>query len=170
MRISRTSMYAISAMIQLAELPPGIPFPCSQMAKTGEMPERFLLQILRILVNHGLLESTRGTEGGYSLARPASQISLLQILEAVDGPLISELPLLECIHPEARIHLQKKLRQIAIDTCRHLADVLLVDLEIPRTYEEGLAAIPMQTIAYKKNNGIVLSRLTDPESATKKAF
>jgi Rrf2 family protein len=51
------------------------------------MPERFLLQILRILVTQGILKSTRGVEGGYALSKPAEQISLLEIMEAIDGPL-----------------------------------------------------------------------------------
>ena len=51
------------------------------------MPERFLLQILRNLVNHGILRSTRGVEGGYSLIKPADEISLLDLIEAIEGPL-----------------------------------------------------------------------------------
>jgi Rrf2 family protein len=54
------------------------------------MPERFLLQILRSLVTHGILQSTRGVEGGYSLDRDPSEISLLEIIEAIDGPLNSK--------------------------------------------------------------------------------
>jgi Rrf2 family protein len=50
------------------------------------MPERFLLQILRNLVTHGILRSTRGVEGGYSLTRPPEQISLLDVIEAIEGP------------------------------------------------------------------------------------
>ena len=64
MRMSRAAVYAIGAMLQLAEAPAGVPIPCSRLAKAGEMPERFLLQVLRNLVNHGLLKSTRGVDGG----------------------------------------------------------------------------------------------------------
>lgn len=51
------------------------------------MPERFLLQILRSLVTHGVLKSTRGVEGGYMLRRPTSKITLLDLFEAVEGPI-----------------------------------------------------------------------------------
>ena len=51
------------------------------------MPERFLLQILRNLVTHGILRSTRGVDGGYALTRPPEDISLLDIIEAIEGPL-----------------------------------------------------------------------------------
>lgn len=56
------------------------------------MPERFLLQILRHLVNHGILHSTRGVDGGYSLERSADEISLLEIIEAIDGPVGVSIP------------------------------------------------------------------------------
>ncbi len=54
------------------------------------MPERFLLQILRNLVTHGILRSTRGVDGGYALVRPADQISLLDVIEAIEGPYDSD--------------------------------------------------------------------------------
>ena len=68
MRLSRASAYALGAVLQLAHAPAGMPVPCSQLAKHGQMPERFLLQVLRNLVNHGILVSTRGVDGGYALA------------------------------------------------------------------------------------------------------
>ena len=68
------------------------PVPCSQLAAEGHMPERFLLQILRHLVTHGILHSTRGVEGGYTLERKPEQVSLLDVIEAIEGPLTSALP------------------------------------------------------------------------------
>jgi Rrf2 family protein len=59
------------------------------------MPERFLLQILRNLVTRGILESTRGVDGGYRLVRDADEISLLDVIEAIDGPLNSILPIID---------------------------------------------------------------------------
>lgn len=56
------------------------------------MPERFLLQILRSLVTSGLLRSTRGVEGGYRLARTADEISVLDIVESIDGRFCLGLP------------------------------------------------------------------------------
>ncbi len=87
MKLSRTAAYALHATLRLAEEKSSTPIPCSRLANDGEMPERFLLQILRNLVNHGVLRSTRGVEGGYSLARTPQQISLLEILEAIEGPI-----------------------------------------------------------------------------------
>ena len=56
------------------------------------MPERFLLQILRSLVTHGVLRSTRGVDGGYCLEKSASDTSLLDVIEAVEGPLTTNVP------------------------------------------------------------------------------
>jgi Rrf2 family protein len=87
MKLSRTVAYAVRATLQLAQCPQGMPIPCSKLASEGHMPERFLLQILRNLVTHGILRSTRGVEGGYALTRPPEQISLLEVIEAIEGPI-----------------------------------------------------------------------------------
>ncbi len=131
MRMSRTSAYAIGAVLQLAEAPPGIPVPCSRLAKVGEMPERFLLQVLRNLVNHGILKSTRGVEGGYSLHRPISEITLLHIIEATDGPLTPTTPPLDNFPEFSRSRLQEILCEITSEACKNLAQVRLADLVVP---------------------------------------
>ncbi len=128
MRMSRASAYAISAALQLADTPPKVPIPCSQLAKTGEMPERFLLQVLRNLVNHGLLKSTRGVDGGYYLLRPASEITLLSIVEATDGPLTPVVPPLNGLSEASRECLHALLKDITADACRRMAAVKLTDL------------------------------------------
>ena len=87
MKLSRTVAYAVRATLQLAQYSQGTPVPCSKLASEGHMPERFLLQILRNLVTHGILRSTRGVEGGYALTRPPEQISLLEVIEAIEGPI-----------------------------------------------------------------------------------
>jgi Rrf2 family protein len=87
MKLSRTVAYAVRATLQLAQYSQGTPIPCSKLASDGHMPERFLLQILRNLVTHGILRSTRGVEGGYALTRPPEEISLLEVIEAIEGPI-----------------------------------------------------------------------------------
>ncbi|MCG8451347.1 MAG: Rrf2 family transcriptional regulator [Pirellulales bacterium] len=135
MRMSRASAYAIGAILQLANAPPGVPIPCSRLAKTGEMPERFLLQVLRNLVNHGILKSTRGVEGGYSLLRPLSEVTLLHIMEATDGPITPTAPPLDSIPVSSRHHLQKVLRDISAEACQSLAKVKLVELLTPEKFK-----------------------------------
>ena len=133
MRMSRSTAYAIGAVLQLADAPPGKPVPCSRLAKVGEMPERFLLQILRTLVNHGLLKSTRGVDGGYSLTRPISEITLLQIFEATDGPLTPSIPPLDSLPETSQEQLLKVLEGISAATCQRLAAVKLSDLVATKT-------------------------------------
>ena len=131
MRMSRASAYALGAVLQLANAPPGVPVPCSKLAKAGAMPERFLLQVLRKLVNHGIVKSTRGVEGGYSLARPLTEITLLHMMEATDGPMTPTPPPLESIPEASRSSLQEILRDITAGVCQNLAKVKLEDLFVP---------------------------------------
>lgn len=92
MKLSRTVAYALKAMAALASQAQESPVCCKQLAEGGDMPERFLLQILRTLVTHGLLTSVRGVYGGYCLARDPADITLLEIVEAIDGPFVLRLP------------------------------------------------------------------------------
>jgi Rrf2 family transcriptional regulator, cysteine metabolism repressor len=128
MKISRTIVYAIHATLQLAGGERGVPIPCSQLASEGQMPERFLLQILRSLVTRGLLCSTRGVDGGYCLARPAEQISLRDIIEAFDNPLNTAIPVLDALTPEVRKRLLSSLNGAAAAAHNELAKVTMADL------------------------------------------
>jgi Rrf2 family protein len=131
MRLSRASAYALGAVLQLSHAPVGMPIPCSQLAKFGQMPERFLLQVLRNLVNHGILISTRGVDGGYALARSLDEISLLQILEATEGPQVPIIPPLDAIPESSRESLQGVLRDVTASACQRMADVKLSSLQSP---------------------------------------
>ncbi len=125
MKLSRTAGYALQAILQLAQAGSIAPVPCSQLAAEGGMPERFLLQILRNLVTHGILHSARGVDGGYMLDRDPEQISVLQVIEAVDGPLAADLPVAERFPAES----QAKLRE-ALDHVTNLARQQLDQLKI----------------------------------------
>jgi Rrf2 family protein len=105
-----------------------MPIPCSQLAKHGQMPERFLLQVLRSLVNHGILVSTRGVDGGYSLARSLDDISLLQILEATEGPQVPVIPPLDAIPESSRESLEDVLRDVTAAACKRMSEVKLSEL------------------------------------------
>ncbi|MFZ5830611.1 MAG: RrF2 family transcriptional regulator [Planctomycetota bacterium] len=128
MKLSRTVAYALQATLQLAQAPPGTPVPCSRLAAEGKMPERFLLQVLRNLVAHGILESTRGVDGGYRLERDPGQISLLEVIEAIDGPLSAMLPANEGLPAESRSKLERALDEVTTTARRELDSVKLADL------------------------------------------
>jgi Rrf2 family protein len=129
LRISRAATYGLLATIQLSESTSSPPVPCSQLAKLGDMPERFLLQVLRTLVNQGLLRSTRGVDGGYRLSKPLSQISLLDIVEATDGPIHPELPQISGLSGPAQRKLTEALGDIAADAKKRLASISLAQLK-----------------------------------------
>jgi Rrf2 family protein len=128
MKLSRTVAYAVQATLQLAETKSATPVPCSQLAAEGNMPERFLLQILRHLVTHGILHSTRGVEGGYTLDREPERISLLELIEAIDGPLLAEVQTGEKLPMPCETRLREALGKITENTRRDLDAVKVSDL------------------------------------------
>jgi Rrf2 family protein len=87
LRISRKIDYGLRAMIYLASIHAEQVVPFREVARQMLVPEDFLAKILKTLVDQGLVRSTRGPHGGYALAQPASSISFLQVIEAVEGPI-----------------------------------------------------------------------------------
>src|SRR5947207_10183187 len=122
MKLSRTVSYAVRATLQLAQLQAHGPIPCSRLAADGKMPERFLLQILRNLVTHGVLRSTRGVDGGYCLERSPNDTSLLDVIEAVEGPITANVPS-ERLPLEMSNRLSQALLQVNEQCRRQLASV-----------------------------------------------
>ena len=97
LKLVRADDYAVRAMIHLACLPEGSTALRSEIAEAQKIPGSFMAKILRRLVRARLLHSSRGVKGGFCLAKPASEISMLDILEAIEGPL----SMARCV-PDAR--------------------------------------------------------------------
>jgi Rrf2 family protein len=74
-------------MIYLASISSEAVVPFREIARQMLVPEDFLAKILKTLVDEGLVKSTRGPHGGYALAKPATGISFLEVIEAVEGPI-----------------------------------------------------------------------------------
>jgi Rrf2 family protein len=91
------------------------------IAQARGIPERFLLKVLKPLVSARVLHSIKGPNGGYRLARAAKDISMLEVVEAVDGPIRGQAPLSEV---EGDGHLDRKLEQICDQTADHLRNHL----------------------------------------------
>ena len=87
LKLTSAADYAIRAMIHLACLPEGGVALRSQVADAQNIPTSFMAKILRSLVRARLLRSSRGVNGGFALARPASEINMLEVVEAIEGPL-----------------------------------------------------------------------------------
>jgi len=88
-RISAKADYAVRAAAELAALGAQAPVKAEQIAAAQEIPLKFLLNILNELRRAGLVQSQRGKEGGYRLAHPAREITLAEVIRAVEGPLAS---------------------------------------------------------------------------------
>jgi Rrf2 family protein len=85
--LTKKGKYGLKAMVYLAQFPPGRLLPILEIASTQQIPKKFLAAILSELRNAGFLNSKKGKGGGYTLARMASQISVGEMIRAIDGPL-----------------------------------------------------------------------------------
>lgn len=84
---SPTCQHALRALIYLAARNSSRPVLVREIAEAARVPRQSLAKILHGLRNKGLVKSTKGPGGGYQLARPGSEMKLVEIIEAVDGPI-----------------------------------------------------------------------------------
>jgi Rrf2 family transcriptional regulator, cysteine metabolism repressor len=87
MKLSTKGEYGLLAIIDLALHAGRGPVQSFQIAERQDIPKQYLDQLLLILKKAGLIESSRGRQGGYQLARPAPEITLLDIITALEGPI-----------------------------------------------------------------------------------
>ena len=96
MKLTRASSYALHAVAFVAGQKDSTKAVAwHHIAAARGIPDRFLLKVLKPLVSARILLSLKGPHGGYRLARKAEEISLLDVLEAVDGPIRGQAPLTE---------------------------------------------------------------------------
>jgi Rrf2 family protein len=89
MRISARADYAVRAALELTVRQDGGPVKAEAVARAQDIPHKFLEGILGDLRKAGLVTSRRGGNGGYRLARPATAITVADVIRAVDGPIVS---------------------------------------------------------------------------------
>jgi Rrf2 family protein len=85
--ITTKSPYAVRALAELARMGSEDPVPIGELARRREIPVQFLEQLFAVLRRAGLLRSQRGVKGGYAFARSPDDITVLEIVELLDGPL-----------------------------------------------------------------------------------
>jgi Rrf2 family protein len=129
MKLSRASTYALHAVVHMAAQNEDRPLASQRIAEVEGIPERFLLKVLKPLVSAQVLRSLKGPNGGYRLARPAAKITLLEVIEAVDGPIRGQVS----FHQDnGDSHLERRLEDIcnqaADQVRRHLQKVRISDL------------------------------------------
>ena len=129
-RLSRLSDYGIVLMAQLAGRAGGAPSNAREVAALVHLPLPVVSKVLKALARRGLLVSHRGAKGGFSLARPPSEISVAEMIAALEGPI----GLTQCAaHPgqcvqEASCHVREPWQRINSVVRRSLAEVTLADL------------------------------------------
>lgn len=105
MKISRSTGYGILAAGYIAKSEKGGIVLSQTISKEYNIPLEYLLKIMQQMVRANVLRSKRGPRGGFSLAKPANKITMLEIVEAVDGPMASQLDLME-LAPKERFSIK----------------------------------------------------------------
>jgi Rrf2 family protein len=124
--LSKRAKYGLLASIALARENTGTPIRISDLAARERLPRKFLELILLELRNHGLLQSKKGSGGGYSLAKPPDLITLGQVVRILDGPLAP----IACVS------------QMAYEPCDECQDELTCALRlVMKDVRDGIAAI-----------------------------
>ena len=129
MKLSRAATYAISSAAYLANVPAGEIVSNATICEAYQMPGKFVLQIMRQLVTSGIVTSTRGRDGGFQLAKPANKISLLEIIEAVEGRIGADGEVdFAGLTKDSKASVEKALAAIEVDARKRLAAITLADL------------------------------------------
>ena len=84
--ITTKSPYAVRALVELARMGGLAPVPIGELARRRDIPVQFLEQLFAVLRRAGILRSQRGVKGGYAFARPPGEVTVLDVVELLDGP------------------------------------------------------------------------------------
>ena len=109
MKLNRSVWYAFYAASYIARQEEGIPVMAKNIAESCRIPLEYLLKILLQLVRSEVLGSIRGPRGGFYLSRPPGEITLLQIFEAIEGPLEN---ITDITSPKAHADMARKLSEV----------------------------------------------------------
>ncbi len=160
MQLTRAADYAARVMIQLAMLPIGTRSSRSALARASEVPEQFLAKILQALVRSGLVVSQRGASGGFALGRPPAEVTMLDVLSAVEGPLF----LNRCVNPAegCNRHSWCAAHELWVEAQAAMVEVLRKRsiLELARESAEKLASAKanrcvLEPIGRRRHGGLV---------------
>jgi Rrf2 family cysteine metabolism transcriptional repressor len=90
--ITSKSPYAVSALVELARTGGSAPVPIGEIAKRRNIPVQFLESLFATLRRAGILQSQRGVRGGYTFARPPAEVTVLEVVELLEGELGADSP------------------------------------------------------------------------------
>jgi Rrf2 family protein len=137
MKISKKAYYGLRAVLALAQAKK--PLSIHALAETEHLPEDYLEKIVQQLRRSGLVEAKKGTAGGYSLTKPATTITVWEILKELDGPLQIFLPpvkgTLPCLQP-SHCQTNEVWRKLETEIEHSLSTVTLASL-IPKNISQS---------------------------------
>jgi Rrf2 family protein len=128
MRISRTVEYGLMAAVHVAQNCEDGRVMSKKIAGAYDPPTEYLLQVMQQLVRAGVLTSKKGPNGGFNLTRPAKEITMLEIIEAIDGPVNVPMTLAEQTGKPFAKKIEKMFRNVSEAMKVSLAKVTLADL------------------------------------------
>lgn len=131
MQVTRATDYAVRIMVELASLPPGDKAQLNELIESTGVRGSFLSKVVQRLVHAGMVSSHRGTRGGFSMRVSGEEVTLLDVIEAIEGPTQMNLCLasgLTCerkswcgVHPVWKKAQSAFVRELASVTIAHLA-------------------------------------------------
>ena len=176
MKLSPASTYALHAVVHLAVPRSGSLVGSQDIARLLGITENRLVRILKSLVSTRILWSLRGRGGGYRLTRPASQVSVLEVIEAIDGPVRGTVP---SVPPLAYGTVERRLELICEQLAEWKRNVLAkisiadlganadgtprADLPLQRPVEEKQALPPEVAEGLEQIRRLMAARDGDPE-------
>ena len=125
MRLTNRSEYALLALVYLARQKEGAYVGGAEIAKAQNIPPKFLQQILLILKRARYIQSFKGQQGGYRLAKPAKDVSIAEIVRLLDGALAPTESVSRYFYEPTPLEKEKKL----IEMFRHIRDAIAQTME-----------------------------------------
>ncbi|MBE0428298.1 MAG: Rrf2 family transcriptional regulator [Thermoleophilia bacterium] len=145
MHLTRQSDYGVRAVLHLANLPYGKVVQTKEIAARQVIPSKYLPSIIRTLARAGLIRTLRGNQGGVMLARPPEDLSVLEVIEAVEGP-ISLVPCLrspeQCVHQDS-CTFRPVCENVQNSLIAQLHNTTFADL-VSRTYVQAKDGMPLE--------------------------
>lgn len=145
MKLPESTEWMLHAVASLAQLDPGATASAAQLAEHFDVPAAYLAKQLQALVRAGVLVAATGPRGGFRLARPAGEITLLQIVEAVDGGS----PFYQC--NELR---QRGRGASPPEQCRRTCGIAARMYEAEAAYRDSLAGVTIADIVAGLPRGV----------------
>ena len=126
MKTGRSTEYGLIAVCHIAQNYKDGPVMAQKVAKKNDIPLEYLLKILQQMVRENVLISKRGPRGGFWLSRPAEEITLLSVVEAIEGPVVTAMQLADqASQAPFSTRIEKVFRGIAENVRDGFADVTI---------------------------------------------